>query len=384
MHIVFITYNYPSKARPFCGAFVRNFVRAIARMGVKCIVINPVSIFHIKYGVLDPVISWDKFIPDNSIEIMKPRYFSASSKNLLLFNTDYITHYFFYAAVRRMLKDINPKPDILYGHFIYPSGAVAARLGFDLNITSISAVGEDTTEDFVNKHRLLKNKLDIRQISGIVAVSTVNKARCVKELGITEDKIIILPNGIDFSLFYPRDRVEMRKKYNLPLEKTIIAFTGHFDERKGPIRVLEAISELNNIGVVLMGSGSMTLEGSNILFKGVVEHEIIPELLSAADMFVLPTLSEGACNAILEAMACGLPIISSIGEYNDDILNSEVSIRINPMNVAQIRQGIELLHTDDGLRKKYSEAALKHAKKYNVNFRAESFLNWIDHISQLG
>ena len=65
MHIVFVTSNYPSKSRPSYGVFVRNTVRAIARTGIKCTVINPVSIFHRKYGTLDSKVSQDYFVSNN-------------------------------------------------------------------------------------------------------------------------------------------------------------------------------------------------------------------------------------------------------------------------------------------------------------------------------
>lgn len=382
MHIVFVTYDYPSKARPFYGAFVRNFIRAIARVGIKCIVINPVSIFHRRYGILDPVITWDKFIHENPIEVRKPRYFSASSKNLFLFNTESITLHYYHKAVQLTIEDLKPKPDVLYGHFIYPSGAVVAKLGSEMKTTSIVAVGEDTTEDFTNKDRLFKDRWDIRQISGVVAVSTVNKKRCIDELLINEDKVIMLPNGVDFSLFYPRDQIEMRRKYNLPINKIIIAFTGHFENRKGPNRILEAIKGIDGIGIVLIGSGKMKLENSRILFKGVIEHDKVPEMLSASDMFVLPTLSEGSCNAILEAMACGLPVVSSLSEYNNDILNADTAIQVDPLNITQIRKAILSLKQNIELRKKMSEMSLKHVKQFDVILRTRILLGWINKIRQ--
>jgi teichuronic acid biosynthesis glycosyltransferase TuaC len=377
MHILFITYDYPSLARPFYGAFVRNLIRAIALTGAKCTVINPVSYFHRKYGKLDPVSSWDSYVPGNPIEIKKPRYLSLSSRNLIFFNTELISHYYFDKAVFRTLNVIKTVPDVLYGHFIYPSGVVAANLGFKKNITSIVAVGEDDEEDFIGKDRLFRKRWDIRHVQGVIAVSSLNKKRCIEELNIPENKILLSPNGVDFNLFYPRDRLKMRLKYNLPLEKTIIAFTGHFTNRKGPTRLLQAIKGLDNIGVVLIGSGSLALENKYILFKGVLEHETVPEMLSAADMFVLPTLSEGSCNAILEAMSCGLPVISSSGEFNDGILNNKVAIRVNPLDIIEIRNAIDLLLNDVQLRNTMSIASLNHVKQFNIHSRARKIIEWI-------
>ena len=82
--------------------------------------------------------------------------------------------------------------------------------------------------------------------------------------------------------------------------------------------------------------------------------------MNAADVFVLPTLAEGCCNAILEAMACGLPIISSNLPFNWDILNDKNSILIDPNNINQIADAIQRLRDSPKLRSEMSEEALKN------------------------
>ena len=100
-------------------------------------------------------------------------------------------------------------------------------------------------------------------------------------------------------------------------------------------------------------------------------------MLSAADVFVLPTLSEGCCNAIIEAMACGLPIISSNLPFNDDILWDDNSIRIDPMNIDDIRNAISLLKEDQQMRENFSKASLKHAASLNIEKRAKNILEFM-------
>lgn len=383
MYILFITSNYPTTSRPYCGAFVRNFIRAIARTGVRCTVVNPISIFDRRYGKFDSHISWDTYIPDNPIEVRQPRYISLSNKNLTLINTLSITHNNFHNAVQRVINEMNCVPEIIYGHFIYPSGAVAANIGSAHNITSIVAVGEDTEEDFIFRDKLLQKKWDIRQIDGVIAVSNVNKNRCIDELKIPSEKIKVLPNAIDSSLFYQRDKIKMREKYGLPQQKTIIAFTGHFNYRKGYERVVESIKGLNNIGAVFIGAGSAKVKNNNNLFMGMLEHEKVPEMLSAADMFVLPTLSEGSCNAILEALACGLPVITSASDFNDEIIDHNVAIKVDPLNINEIRQAIIMLHSNIKLRNTMSLHALYKSMSFNVDVRAKTALQWMQEMKCL-
>jgi glycosyltransferase involved in cell wall biosynthesis len=162
-----------------------------------------------------------------------------------------------------------------------------------------------------------------------------------------------------------------------PQDARIAAFVGHFIERKGPQRALEAVERLDNAQIMLLGAGPTRLGSPRICFEGVVEHDVLPEYLSAADVFVLPTLQEGCCNAILEAMACGLPIVSSVGDFNDDILNDEVSIRVDPLDVDAISAAIKTVLDDESLRMRMSAKCLVHSEKFSVDNRARGILQWI-------
>ena len=96
---------------------------------------------------------------------------------------------------------------------------------------------------------------------------------------------------------------------------------------------------------------------------------------------MLPTLQEGSCNAIVEAMACGLPIISSDGAFNDDLLTDEMSIRVNPKSVEEIHQAIITLRDDPVRRKQMADAALERSKQFDVDDRAERILSFIENHS---
>jgi glycosyltransferase involved in cell wall biosynthesis len=140
---------------------------------------------------------------------------------------------------------------------------------------------------------------------------------------------------------------------------------------------LDAITGLENVGVVFIGSGVPASSSAPVFFSQAVEHEQVPELLSACDVFALPTLAEGSSNAIIEAMACGLPIVSSEAEFNDDLLTNEMSIRVDPLDVKEIRSAICILRDNPTLRTKMAEKALQRAKQFNINERARRILNFM-------
>ena len=158
-----------------------------------------------------------------------------------------------------------------------------------------------------NISTLLKNKTipsGLKDyVSGVICVSTKNKEESIS-LGLTtEEKCFVKPNAVNSELFKKLDKETCRKKLGLPADAFIISFVGSFIERKGANRVAAAIKSLSGDPVysIFAGRGNVEPDCENILFKGSLRHEDIPEYLNASDVFVLPTLAEGCCNAIVEA-----------------------------------------------------------------------------------
>jgi glycosyltransferase involved in cell wall biosynthesis len=280
-------------------------------------------------------------------------------------------------AVMRALGSLPRKPDALYGHFLYPSGAASARCGRRLDLPSFVAVGESSFWT-VEPHGFGRARRDFRDITGCVAVSSLIESKLVAELAIPPQRVGVFPNGVDLQRFYLRDSVDMRKRFGFPRDAFIVAFVGHFTDRKGVLRVANALRGLEEVAAVYAGSGPLVPKGLNTLFRGVLPHDEMPRLLSAADVFVLPTKREGCCNAILEALACGLPVVTSDREFNDDIVDESMSIRVDPTDVEAIRDAVRVLRDDPALRKRLSAAALRKAQSFGIQDRAKRMLEWME------
>ena len=192
-----------------------------------------------------------------------------------------------------------------------------------------------------------------------------------------ENDIEVFPNGVDHYLFYQMDKKRLRKKYGFPDDAFIGIFTGRFDNEKGVLRAQEAALKAGNTLMIFIGGGTCKPEGVNILFSGKLDHECIPEYLSTADFFILPTKAEGCCNSIVEAMACGLPIISADGAYNDDILAETYSIRTNPADVMAMTEAIKTLQYNPERRQKMSEAAKAASMKFDIADRASAIIEFM-------
>lgn len=381
--ICIIADGYPSEHR-VVNAFVETLVNEIIDQGVECCVIAPQSISNYLKGVSPERCERYRFTSSGrQVKVYSPRYFSASTRKLGAINTAYITLFNFQQAAmhcfQQIIKSDQKNFDAIYGHFIYPSGITACAIGRKYGIPSFVAYGENTTYtiDYLGTDETRKR---LTGINGVVSVSSENKRVLVANNIVAEQKIAVFPNAVNEIDFYKRDRAMLLEKYGMPKDAFIVAFVGRFLPVKGPDRLSAALNELNRKSVYsfFIGSGSLSPTCENILFQGTLPHDQLGEYLSMADIFVLPTLAEGCCNAIVEAMACGLPIISSNLPFNDDILNESNSIRIDSNDIQAITAAIQTLYDNEKLREKLSAGALETASKLRIDNRARGILAFLE------
>lgn len=377
MKILFIG-GYPTSINRSSCVFFQNLVHAIADTGIECHVIAPVSVTKGRKRVKDIPQKYIEMTSKGSkVYVHYPRYVSASSKQIGKFNTEMITLFNFKRAVNRMVKRLNISFDAVYGHFFLCGGLAAIHIGRKLSIPSFVAYGEcDYQSQVIEQYRALKKK-DIEGLTGIISVSQKNTAE-LNDAGIFGGiPIATFENAVDMSLFGNCSKEEARKKFNLPQDKFIVGFVGGFIERKGDKRLLEACKGLNDVSLAFAGRGADKPEGENVVFCDSVNHDEIGNFLSALDVFCLPTLNEGCCNAVLEAMAAGKAIISSDLPFNDGVLTNENSIRINPNSIDEIRNAIIKLRDDKELLNTISTKAQEDSKSFTIEKRAEKILDFM-------
>ncbi len=348
----------------------------MARQGVVCSVIAPIRLFDmLRAGRREIRISYDESIDGNPIKLIRPHFLSFSKKRLFGINTGQWTYWRYRKACDKAIQYVDFPINVVFGHFLYPGGATAAHLGRRLGIPAFVRVGE-SGDWSVSSVAVETARQEFRIISGMVANSSAIAQRMVTDLEIPPAKILTEANGVDRGLFYPRDRHQIRARLGVSHERFLIAFVGHFDERKGPNRLLAAVQGLADVGLIFIGAGPIPLEDSRIVHKGRVLHEQVPEYLSAADIFVLPTLAEGSCNAVLEALACGLPVVSSNREFNWGAVDETCGILVEPTDIHQIRDAILALKENHAFRERLREGALKRAKELDIDNSAGRILDW--------
>lgn len=368
MYICIIAPDYPEQGRPVF-TFIKNIVDALAEKGNLCTVIAPFSVTKNKN--IHNQFETYKTTNGNIVEVYRPNYISFSNFSIFGIN---ISSYFHQKAVEYALKRIKLKPNIIYGHF-WISAFEGYNYAKENNIPLVVATGESVIPDSITNPQLQDF---YNYVSGVICVSTKNKDESIEKGLTTNDKCIVIPNAIDNTVFKKLDKLDCRRKLGIPENEFVTISIGSFIHRKGTRRISQAIEQIDDrIYSIFIGSGPETPTCKNILFQGRVNNSDIPVYLNAADVFVLPTLNEGCCNAIIEAMACGLPIISSDKSFNQDILNENNAILIDPMNVKQLSEAIILLKNNKKLRKELSEGALATSHSLTIEKRAEKIHNYL-------
>lgn len=210
-----------------------------------------------------------------------------------------------------------------------------------------------------------------------VAVLNTNVRNFLLNLGVNEQKILFMPNGVDTSIFYPDSSLDIeaiRTKYNLPLRTPIALFVGRFVPKKGYQKLIEAQSEEYHIAFA-GGMKPADLPVSDTLtFLGSLTPKELAELYNAVDMFVLPSEGEGFPLTVQEAMASKLPVVIS-NNPGYDIYDFDTTLfKLIQPTVAMIRTTLSELAHNDGLRKAMAE--------YSHTYATERF-SWDKNITSL-
>ncbi len=381
-HMCVLSDDYPDDNR-MTFVFVQQLVDAMVDDGVLISVVAPQSLTHsLLRGVrLLPKYQIYQTRQGNSYAVYRPYSVSFGNGNKSLYR---LVKRFNQKQVNKCLNAISPS--IVYGHF-WHNAMMATEYASQKEIPLFVACGEgDNALDDWAARLSNEEKIRIRHlVNGVISVSTENKRKCLEYGLSTELNTIVLPNCVNDEVFHPLDGTAFRNKLGASKSDFVISFTGAFIDRKGYNRLAEAIEILDDDCIKVIFSGKpMNGYKKNIphckgtIHCGAVNHNELPIYLCASDVFVLPTLKEGCCNAIVEALACGIPVISSDRSFNDDILNENNSLRVDPMNVSEISMAIKRLKDDGELFRHLKQYTLEHSSNYSIVVRAKRVRKFIE------
>ncbi len=338
MRVLSISTLFPSPQRPSFGKFVANQMCAVAAGGeVDLTMVNPIGMppwplsRSERYRRLGetPLQSDSLGIP-----VLHPRF-----RLIPKLGGDTNPARIARALLPMVRKHHAHQPfDLVDAQFFFPDGPAAAIVAAELGLPlSIKARGADI-------HFWGQRPLACAQM-----LRAANQARCLLAvshalrkdmiaLGMPAERIAVHYTGLDHERFHPMERraaralVSALPGLNVWAEGPLIVTPGALIPRKGQRLVVEALADLPGAVVAFAGSGEDEAKlrtrvqelglSDRVQFLGIVDHDQLPQLLSAADVMVLPSASEGLANAWVEALACGTPlVISDIGGAREVVRN---------------------------------------------------------------
>ena len=262
--------------------------------------------------------------------------------------------------------------DVLHAHQLFPAGYAAAVVGSRLGIPVVcTAHGSDVhTHPDRNRGIARYTRAALRSVDRVVAVSA-DLARRIALLEPRSAPVDVIYNGIDPDRFGTvDDRVALRHRLGLPIGGTGICTVSRLADAKGIPELVNAFRTVlkanRDTWLVVVGDGPLRsrlrswareLDG-HLVVAGPIAHAQVPEYLNAADVFALPSHQEGVPVAMLEAMACGLPVVATaVGGIPEVITNGSTGFLIRPRDECELAECLERLVRDAGLRRRTGAAA---------------------------
>jgi N-acetyl-alpha-D-glucosaminyl L-malate synthase BshA len=271
-----------------------------------------------------------------------------------------------------IIKKIDP--DVIHCQFI--SSGIAGFLAKRIMEKPYVVYGRGSDVYMPWAFKNIVSKLVMRSADAMIALTEDMKSEMQK---IYNREVFLIPNGVDLNMFKNLSKNDLRSKFNVK-DENIVLFVGGFRFVKGVKYLIEAMNSIRqkNITTRLMLVGSEgdkeKLDGlvndsdskKYVILVGKVPHEKVAEYMVASDVFVLPSLSEGFPNVILEAMASGLPIVATrVGGLPHIVKHAENGFLVEPKNPEEIAEKVLLILESEALRKKMSDNNKETAKEYS-------------------
>lgn len=243
---------------------------------------------------------------------------------------------------RAALRLHGERPDVLHGHFLYAVAPACVGLAEALGVPALLTVhGTDV--------RWLRDRGDeIRERDYAEMVNACQRASgitCVAQwmvehfaaIGVPQERIAVIPMGVDESVFRPRRRIEMREQLGLDRDARVVLFVGRATPQKGSEVLREALSGLDAVRCYV--AGPVGIEGCTHL--GMLEPEQLAIWMAAAHLVCLPSFSEGMPVSVSEALACGTPVVATaVGGLLEQILEGDNGMLVPPGDPVALRDAL--------------------------------------------
>ncbi len=377
--ILVITMLYPNSENPHFGIFIKREVESLADYFSQKIIVPRAWVPS--QGIRSFFMTGVQSDPVQKIDVLYKSYFPLPGA---LFQP--VKGLWFFLFTVGLIKKLRNEFDfdMIHAHNVYPEGFCASLIKkFFKKPLVITCRGNDL-------HKLPDNVLlrpmitsALNNADGIITVSRSLSRKAI-DLGADPEKISVMPKGVDTRIFKPMPQPDIRKKLNLPVDKTIVLSVGWLISRKNPysfVNILKSYTDPDRkkFLFVWIGEGPLQSEMENEIYRNNLEEYVkfvgrknpdeVAIWMNAADIFMLVSFSEGMPNVLYEAMACGTPVIASNVDGAAEILkHMKTGILVAPDDYGQMAEMVKKLDEDHVFSQTMG--------KEGLNFLLDKGLKW--------
>ena len=345
LRIAVVTPYFPSSAEPWQGRSAYQTLRVLAREA-------DVHVFfpYAAYPSFLKPRSWRHGKLDHSYSPpdVKVDYYSFPAMPLLSrpFNG--------WMTARVLLPHVRHfSPDLIFSFFVYPAGYAALKIGRALGVPVVAmGIGSDI-HSIGDRISAMHTRTVLREIDFLATVSGDLRSRAIA-MGARPQRSRAVINGCDLSVFHPRDRREAREKLHVDANAEAVVYIGRMDVRKGLRELVQAAISLRTerprLHVYLVGEGPDRPEIEGAIRAGDAAGYIhmlpscafddVAVWMAAADLVTLPSYMEGCPNVVLEALACGRPVVATDVGGIPEILSAECGRLVPPRDSESLARAL--------------------------------------------
>ena len=315
MKLLFVSNLFPDTAEPYRGLDNATLLHHLAdRWEIRVLAVRPTPAPH--SGRMAPMRNQDtKFSPQYVGVPYVPKIGSHWNHRLMARTL---------SNPLRMLR-VQFAFDVVLSSWIFPDSCAIAELAEEMDFPFVAIAQGSDVHQYLQMP--VRRKIITRLLPRAAAVITRSSelAHLLADAGLPLERLHTIYNGVDLDLFQPADKAAARRELGLPADAPLILFVGNFFQIKNPLipPLALALFKSSNLKPVLVMVGGGGFErpirywanrrsvGDRVLLPGRTDAAGVARYMQAADVLLLPSKNEGVPNVILEAFACGLPVVAS-------------------------------------------------------------------------